>query len=65
MPRFLRIQAVEAGLLASRLTEVFARRAQRVLFLRAASGLELQTVATAIDTAQGAKVARLALMPGR
>jgi biopolymer transport protein ExbD len=61
----LNSQAVGQGALGARLTEIFARRAHGVLFVQAAKGLEFQTVATAIDAAHGANVARVALIPGR
>jgi biopolymer transport protein ExbD len=59
----LNSQAVEAGALAERLAAVFARRAERVLFVKADAGLEYQAVASAIDTAHGVNIDRIALMP--
>jgi biopolymer transport protein ExbD len=64
-PYRLNMEAIAPYALSARLTEVFARRARRVLFVQAASGLEFQTVAKAIDTAHGANIASVALMPRR
>lgn len=59
----LNSQPVVTNALAARLTEVFARRSQRVLFVQAEPGLEFQSVATAIDTAHGVNIDRVALLP--
>ena len=45
----LNTEAIAPSALSARLTEVFARRMQRVLFVKAADGLEFQVVANAID----------------
>ena len=58
-------EAIAPFALSARLTGIFARRAQRVLFVKAADELEFQIVANAIDTAHGANVARVALIPKR
>lgn len=55
--------AVEASLLRDRLVEIYRRRADRVLFVKADGKLEFATIAAAIDTAHGANVDRVALMP--
>ena len=49
--------------LGERLAAIYARRAERVLFVRAAPDLEFRIVAGAIDIAHGAAVDRIALMP--
>ena len=46
-----------------RLVAVFERRGERVLFVKAAAGLEFAVVAAAIDTAHGVSIDRVALMP--
>jgi biopolymer transport protein TolR len=46
-----------------RLTEIFASRADRVLFVKAAPALGFSVVASAIDIAHSANVDRIALMP--
>ena len=56
-------EKVAADRLVQRLTEVFARRGQRVLFVKAAGGLEFQNVATAIDKAREANITSVALIP--
>jgi biopolymer transport protein ExbD len=59
----LNSQAVAQSILRERLTAVFARRGERVLFVKAAAGLEFQVVADAIDTTHDVNVDRVALMP--
>jgi biopolymer transport protein TolR len=59
----LNSQVVARPALRERLTTVFARRGERVLFVKAAAGLEFQVVADAIDTAHGVNIDRVALMP--
>ena len=59
----LNSQDVVQSALRERLTAVFARRGERVLFVKAAAGLEFQVVADAIDTAHGVNIDRVALMP--
>jgi biopolymer transport protein ExbD len=54
---------IAAAALADRLSAIYARRAQRVLFVKAAPDLEFQTVATALDIAHEAAIDRVALMP--
>jgi biopolymer transport protein TolR len=56
-------QPLERVELGSRLTEIYARRADRVLFIKAAPALEFSVVAGAIDVARSANVDRIALMP--
>jgi biopolymer transport protein ExbD len=55
-------EKVDHASLHGRLVAVFARRGERVLFVKAASALEFGVVAAAIDTAHGANVDRVALM---
>ncbi len=59
----LNSQVVAQSALRERLTTVFARRGERVLFVKAAAGLEFQVVADAIDTAHGVNIDHVALMP--
>jgi biopolymer transport protein ExbD len=59
----LNSQAVARSTLRERLIAVFARRGERVLFVKAAAALEFQVVADAIDTAHGVNLDRVALMP--
>jgi biopolymer transport protein ExbD len=54
---------VENALLEQRLSEVYSRRANKLLFVKASPQLEFRAVATAIDTAHAASVERIALMP--
>ena len=56
-------QVVAQNSLREHLIEVFARRGVRVLFVKAAAGLEFGVVADAIDVAHGVNVDRVALMP--
>jgi len=55
--------AVEGSVLRRRLVEIFERRGDRVLFVKAASSLEFATVAAALDSAHGINIERVALMP--
>jgi biopolymer transport protein TolR len=50
--------------LAARLQQVFARRPNGVLFVAASRQADFEDVAAVIDTARGAGIARVALMPG-
>ncbi|HVY91811.1 MAG TPA: biopolymer transporter ExbD [Bryobacteraceae bacterium] len=59
----LNSQAIAPSSLAQRLSAVFERRADRVLFLKAADDLDYAVVASAIDTAHGVHIDRVALMP--
>jgi biopolymer transport protein ExbD len=49
--------------LSDRFRQIFARRADKVLFVAAAPRLDFDDVARVIDTARGAGVDRVALMP--
>ena len=51
--------AVVAG--TSSVVAVFARRGERVLFVKAAGGLEFGVVAAAIDIAHGVNIDRVGL----
>jgi biopolymer transport protein ExbD len=59
----LNSQVVAQSLLRERLIAVFARRGQRVLFVRAAATLDFGIVAEAIDLAHGVNIDHVALMP--
>lgn len=59
----LNSQEVPRLLLRDRLTAVFERRAEHVLFVKGAENVEYSAVAAAIDTAHGVKIDRIALMP--
>lgn len=59
----LNSQSVGQPALQDRLASVFERRADRVLFIKAADALDYSVVSTAIDAAHGAKIDRVALMP--
>ena len=59
----LNSEAVARSLLRDRLIAVFERRGERVLFVKAAAGLAFAVVAAAIDTAHGANIDRVALLP--
>ena len=50
--------------LAQRLEQIFARRPNGVLFVSAARQADFEDVAAVIDTARGAGIAKVALMPG-
>jgi biopolymer transport protein ExbD len=54
---------IAASALSDRLVEIFERRAERVLFLKAAAGLDFANVAAAIDAAHGVNIRQVALMP--
>jgi biopolymer transport protein ExbD len=58
----LNSRVVAPSALRERLTAVFARRGDRVRFVKAAGGLEFQAVADAVDTAHGVNIDRVALM---
>jgi biopolymer transport protein ExbD len=58
----LNTSPVAAVDLAERLQAIYARRSERVLFVKAAPQLEFRNVAEAIDIAHGAAVDRVALM---
>lgn len=49
--------------LRDRLTAVFERRGERVLFVKAADSVDYSAVTAAIDTAHGVKIDRVALVP--
>ena len=59
----LNSQVVARSTLRERLIAVFSRQGERVLFVKAATGLEFQVVADAIDAVHGANIDRVALMP--
>jgi len=59
----LNSEKIAASGLRERLIAIFERRGERVLFLKAATGLEFAEVASAIDTAHGVNIQRVALMP--
>jgi biopolymer transport protein TolR len=59
----LNAEMVSGADLHQRLVELFRRRAERVLFVKAPGNLEFALVASAIDTAHGANVDRVALLP--
>jgi biopolymer transport protein TolR len=59
----LNSQVVPRSLLRDRLITVFARRGQRVLFVKAAAALDFGVVAEAIDIAHGVNIDHVALMP--
>jgi biopolymer transport protein ExbD len=59
----LNTAAVAASGLADRLRTIYSLRANKVLFVKAAPGLEFQAVASAMDNARAAGVDRVALMP--
>jgi biopolymer transport protein TolR len=60
---WLNSQVVAQSSLRERLITAFERRGDRVLFVKAATGLEFGVVANAIDTAHGVNIDRVALMP--
>ena len=59
----LNSQAIALSSLAQRLSGIFERRADRVLFVKASDDLDYAVVASAIDAAHGAGIDRVALMP--
>jgi biopolymer transport protein ExbD len=59
----LNSQPVAESALSDRLFAAFERRGERILFVKAAGGLEYGVVAKAIDVAHGVDIDRVALMP--
>ena len=59
----LNSEAVGQSSLHDRLISVFGRRGERVLFVKAAGGLDFAVVAAVIDTAHGVNIDRVELMP--
>jgi biopolymer transport protein ExbD len=59
----LNSQSIGQRTLRDRLASIFERRSERVLFIKAADTLDYSVIATAIDTAHGAKIDRVALIP--
>lgn len=59
----LNSQAIASSSLAQRLSGIFERRADRVLFVKASDDLDYAVVTSAIDAAHGAGIDRVALMP--
>jgi biopolymer transport protein ExbD len=59
----LNSQSIRQGTLRDRLSSIFERRSERLLFIKAADTLDYSVIATAIDTAHEAKIDRVALMP--
>ena len=59
----LNSQAVTQSSLGDRLTTVFERRGERVLYVKAADTIEYSVVAAAIDVAHGVRIDRVAFMP--
>lgn len=53
---------VQKELLGARLSQVFATRAERVVFVKGDPDLDFQTVAFAIDVAKGAGIDKIGLM---
>ncbi len=53
---------VQKDLLAGRLTQIFATRAERVVFVKGDPDLDFQTVAFAIDVAKGVGIDKIGLM---
>ena len=58
-------QPVTNEALGARLEEIYSRRGDKVLFVKAASSLEFSAVAAAIDVAHDARIERIALITGR
>lgn len=56
-------EQVEWSQLGKRFTEIYARRAEKILFLAAAPSTEFNDVAQVIDTAKGVGVSHVAFMP--
>lgn len=56
-------QVVGRDSLGDRLQTIFSRRSERVLFVKGDEELDFSVVAQAIDTAHGARIDRVALMP--
>lgn len=59
----LNARAIASSSLAQGLSGIFERRSDRVLFVKADDDLDYAVVASAIDTAHGAGIDRVALMP--
>lgn len=59
----LNSQAIASSSLEQRLSRIFERRADRVLFVKGDDELEYAVVASAVDAAHGAKIDHVALMP--
>jgi biopolymer transport protein TolR len=59
----LNSQVVDQSSLRERLINVFERRGERVLFVKAEAGLEFGVVANGIDIAHGVNIEHVALMP--
>jgi biopolymer transport protein TolR len=59
----LNSEAIPEASLRDRLIQIYARRGDRVLFVKAAPALEFGSVAAAIDTARGVSIEHVALMP--
>lgn len=59
----LNSQAIASSSLAQRLSAIFERRADRLLFVKADDDLDYAVVASAIDAAHGVSIDRVALMP--
>lgn len=55
-------QDIAAGELRARLTDIFAKRAQRVLFIKADDQLSFSEVAEAVDISHAAGIERVGLM---
>jgi biopolymer transport protein TolR len=58
-------QLLEVSAMRERLTDIFSRRGDKVLFVKTAPQLEFGVVATAIDAAHASGIDRVALMPRR
>jgi biopolymer transport protein TolR len=56
-------EPLSRALLGSRLTDIYARRSDRLLFVKAAPALEFSVVAEAIDVAHSVNIDRIGLMP--
>jgi len=59
----LNSQVVPQASLRDRLTAVFERSGERILYVKGAENVEYSAVAAAIDTAHGVRIDRVALMP--
>lgn len=59
---FVNSVAVQASLLRDRLVDIYRRRADRVLYVKADRNLEFRVVAEAIDTARSANLSRIGLL---
>jgi biopolymer transport protein ExbD len=56
-------QPLNHAVLGARLTDIFGRRAERVLYVKAAPSLEFSVVAEAIDVAHSVSIDRIGLVP--